>query len=123
MRSLCADVGERLGMGAHLTGLVRTRSGRFSIEESVSLEQLANMTVASRVGQALMPTSEALSDFPMVLINEAESARIRHGNHVSCPASLANNTSDLVRVHDTGGRLLAVARIAAGVLKPELVFS
>jgi tRNA pseudouridine55 synthase len=123
VRALCADIGERLGMGAHLTSLVRTRSGRFSIEESVSLEQLANMTVASRMGQVLMPTSEALADFPMVLINEAESARVRHGNHVPCPASLANNISDLVRVHDTGGRLLAVARVAAGVLKPELVFS
>ncbi len=123
IRTLCADIGEMLGMGSHLTGLVRTRSGRFIIEHSVTLEKLAEMAVASLTEQALISTNEALAEFPMVLISETESARIMHGNQVPCPGYLANNASDLVRIQDCGGRLLALARVAAGVLRPELVFS
>jgi tRNA pseudouridine55 synthase len=123
IRTLCADIGEMLGMGSHLTGLVRTRSGRFAIEQSLTLDKLSDMTAASLKDQALISTNEALAHFPMVLISETETARIMHGNQVPCPGSLANNVSDLVRLQDQGGKLLAIARVAAGVLKPELVFS
>jgi tRNA pseudouridine55 synthase len=123
IRTLCADVGEMLGMGAHLTGLVRTRSGRFIIEQSVMLDTLADMENASLREQTLISTNEALADFPAVMISEMESARVMHGNRVPCPGSFANSSSDLVRLQDHGGRLLALARIAAGMLKPELVFS
>ncbi len=123
IRRLCADIGEMLGMGAHLTGLVRIRSGRFIIEQSVTLEKLKDIPVASLKDQALISTNDALGDFPKVMISEMESARIIHGNQVPCPGSFANNTSNLVRIQDQGGRLLALARVTSGVLKPELVFS
>jgi len=123
IRTLCADIGAMLGIGSHLAGLVRTRSGRFIIEQSVTLEKLADMADESFRGNALISTNEALADFPMVLLNGPETARVLHGNQVSCPGYLANNTSDLVRLQDHSGRLVAIARVAAGVLKPELVFS
>lgn len=123
VRTLCADIGETLGMGAHLTGLVRTRSGRFGIEQAITLDQLERLAAEATAEQALISTSDALADFPMVLLDATESARIMHGNQVVCPGSLANRMSELVRLHDSGGRLLALARVAAGFLKPELVFS
>jgi tRNA pseudouridine55 synthase len=123
VRTLCADIGEMLGMGAHLASLVRTRSGRFIIEQSVTLDTLAGMANASQREQSLIPTSEALADYPTILISDMESARVMHGNQVPCPGYFANTSGDLVRVQDQGGRLLALARVAAGVLKPELVFS
>ncbi|HYA85959.1 MAG TPA: tRNA pseudouridine(55) synthase TruB [Nitrospirota bacterium] len=123
IRTLCADIGAMLGMGSHLAGLVRTRSGRFIIEQSVTLDELADMAGESVMEKALMSTNEALADFPMVLINEMETTRIMHGNRVPCPGYLASNKSDLVRLQDYGGRLVAIARVAAGMLKPELVFS
>jgi tRNA pseudouridine55 synthase len=124
IRTLCSDIGNVLGMGAHLTGLMRTRSGRFSIEQSVTLDKLADMTNPLLGEQVLTSTSEALADFPLVLVNETDSARVMHGNKVPCPGSYAAiRASDLVRLQDRDGRLLALARIAAGMLKPELVFS
>lgn len=123
VRTLCADMGEILGMGAHLTGLVRTRSGRFSIDRAVTLDTLAETTAAGRVEQALTTIDVALADFPAVLINDQESMRIMHGNQIACPASLANSAKDRVRLHDSAARLLAIARVDAGVIKPELVFS
>ena len=123
VRSLCADVGEVLSMGAHLTSLVRTRSGQFCIDRSVTLEDLADLAASGTADKALLSINEALADFPTALINETESARILHGNQVPCPGSLANSANDLVKVLDPDGRLLSLARVAAGVLKPELVFS
>lgn len=45
VRSVVADIGTALGAGAHLTELRRTRSGRFGIEQAVTLERLAEATI------------------------------------------------------------------------------
>ena len=122
VRTLCADMGESLGMGAHLTGLTRTRSGRFRIQNAVTIEQLENLATSASIEQVVIPISEALEDFPPILLSEKESGRILHGNQVPCPESLVIS-SGFFRLQDPAGRLLALARNVAGVLKPELVFS
>jgi tRNA pseudouridine55 synthase len=123
IRTLCAELGDALGMGAHLTGLERTRSGRFSIDHAVTLDRLRAMMTAGNIEQVVTPIDEALAAFPAILISEAEAARVLHGNQISCPSSFANIVSDHVRLHSPAGRLLGLARIVAGVLKPDLVFS
>ena len=122
VRTLCADMGESLGMGAHLTGLTRTRSGRFRIQNAVTIERLENLAASASIEQVVISISEALEDFPPILLSEKESGRILHGNQVPCPESLAIS-SGFFRLQDPAGRLLALARNVAGVLKPELVFS
>lgn len=123
IRTLCADIGEALGMGAHMTSLVRTRSGRFDIGHSIALKDLADLAASGKADKVLVPITEALADFPTALISDIESARILHGNQVPCPGSLANGANDFVKVLDPGGKLLSLARVVSGVLKPELVFS
>jgi len=123
IRTLCADIGDALGMGAHLIGLERTRSGRFSIDSAVTLDRLQEMVTAGNAEQAVTPIDEALAAFPAIPISEAETVRVLHGNQISCPSSFANITSGHVRLHSPAGRLLGLARIVAGVLKPDLVFS
>ena len=123
IRTLCSEIGAALGMGAHLAGLERTRSGHFRIDHALTLDELQNMTTAGNVAQALMSIDDALLTFPSIPISEAETVRVLHGNQISCPASLADISSDLVRLHSPAGTLLALARINAGILKPDLVFS
>lgn len=123
IRTLCAELGDALGMGAHLTGLERTRSGRFSIDHAVTLDRLRATTMAGNGEQVVTPIDAALAAFPAIPISEAEAARVLHGNQIACPSSFANITSDHVRLHSPAGRLLGLARIVAGVLKPDLIFS
>ena len=123
IRTLCAEIGDALGMGAHLIGLERTRSGRFSIDGAVTLDRLQEMMTAGNAEQVVTPIDEALAAFPAIRISEAETVRVLHGNQISCPSSFANITSDHIRLHSPAGRLLGLARIVAGVLKPDLVFS
>jgi tRNA pseudouridine55 synthase len=116
IRSLCADIGESLGMGAHLSNLVRTRSGRFSVENALSLEHLAEQGVE----KALVPLDEALADFPAATVNEGDAGRVRHGNPVAFAAP-APGQGGRIRVHDPSGNLLAIARAEGGMLRPEVV--
>ncbi len=55
VRSICHDLGERLGCGGHLTGLRRTRSGAFRIEEAVGPR-----TEADELVGRIIPLEEAL---------------------------------------------------------------
>jgi tRNA pseudouridine55 synthase len=123
IRTLCSDIGASLGMGAHLAGLERTRSGSFSIDHAITLEQLQAKTASGDAALIATPIDDALADLPSVLISETETIRVLHGNQIDCPASCANITTDHVRLHGPAGRLLALATIHAGVLKPKLVFS
>ena len=43
VRQICADIGKRLGCGAYMAGLKRTRSGRFTIDNAISVEEMRNM--------------------------------------------------------------------------------
>ena len=123
VRTLCADIGESLGTGAHLTSLMRTRSGRFSIDHAVSLDQLADLAAAGSLQQILVSVDGALADFPEITVNDTESVRILHGNRIVCPSYTSTTDGGPVRIHDRAGRLLALARVAGCEFKPELVFS
>ena len=81
------------------------------------------MMTEGTVEQAVTSIDDALAEFPSVPISETETIRVMHGNTISCPTSLTTVTSERVRLHSPAGRLLGLARIVAGVLKPDLVFS
>lgn len=123
IRTLCADAGSALGMGAHLFALQRTRSGRFRIEDSLTPERLSSVAEKGEAASEIISIDEALADFPAVDLSEAEGIRAAHGNQVFCPAVLANHSSLFVRMRDPAGNLIAVGRIEAGMLKPDVVLA
>ncbi len=125
IRSLCADIGVVLNAGAHLTCLQRTRSGSFSIDTAITIETLARMAEAGTVAAVMTSIDDALAEFPAVELGNAEAGRVIHGNKVDCPAADRglNTRRGLVRVHDSHGRMLALARHDGITIFPELVFS
>ena len=113
IRSLCADLGQNLGCGAHLTALRRTRSGRFGEECCIPLDELENPQRAHEVG-ALLSMDEALVDFPAFELQEEAVARLKNGvppQCGECAAAIEVAEDDLVRLVGNG-RLLAMARFA-----------
>ncbi len=83
VRSLANDLGARLGCGATLTGLRRTKSGRFSLRDAVSLRKLNEAFVDGSWYQYLIPAAETLSDWPMIELNQEQMDAIRHGHRIS----------------------------------------
>lgn len=120
VRTLCADIGAALGMGAHLISLLRTRSGSSTLKEAISLDQLAAMAASGNAEKALISIDNALADFPLVEVGASEARRLSHGNYVPWRGNAEEGR--VVRIHDTDGSLLAVAKAGGGKLTPEIVF-
>ncbi|BCR04831.1 tRNA pseudouridine synthase B [Desulfuromonas versatilis] len=78
IRTLVHDIGQALGCGAHLTELRRTRSGLFSIERALTLEQLAE-GVELAGHPAWLSLGEALGEYPAVQLVEEACRRLRNG--------------------------------------------
>jgi tRNA pseudouridine55 synthase len=76
IRVLAEDIGEALGCGAHLGGLRRTASGRFCIDQAVTLEALAEPAERQR---RLLPLTALLEGLPHAELGAAEETRLRQG--------------------------------------------
>lgn len=82
VRSLANDLGKVLGCGAHLVGLRRTKSGRFTLRDAVPLRKLRDAFDQGNWYQYLIPAAEALSDWPAIELNSEQLDAIRHGNRI-----------------------------------------
>jgi tRNA pseudouridine55 synthase len=82
VRSLANDIGELLGVGAHLFGLRRTRSGQFTLRNSVSLRRLQDSFETGNWAQFLIPAAEALSDWYTVELDADMVEKVRHGHRI-----------------------------------------
>jgi tRNA pseudouridine55 synthase len=78
IRTLAEDVGARLGCGAHLTALRRTRVGELSIGDAATLAQLESMPVDER-HRALLPPERLLDGLPVARLSAEQAVRYRHG--------------------------------------------
>ena len=82
VRSLANDLGEKLGIGAHLVGLRRTRSGQFTLRDAISLRRLREAFDTGDWAQYLIPASEALSDWKTIVLDADMLEKVRHGHRL-----------------------------------------
>jgi tRNA pseudouridine55 synthase len=82
VRSLAHDLGNELGTGAHLIGLRRTKSGRFTLRDAVPLRTLQDAFIAGDWYKYLIPAAEALGDWPIVVLDGEKVELVRHGHRI-----------------------------------------
>ncbi|MCR5808055.1 MAG: tRNA pseudouridine(55) synthase TruB [Clostridiales bacterium] len=68
IRTLCKDIGEALGVPAHMAFLLRTRSGAFTLEDSYSIAELREMKEKGELYSAVIPMDRAVSHVPELRI-------------------------------------------------------
>ena len=85
IRSLASDLGEKLGCGATLVGLRRTRNGQFGLRDAVSLSKLEDAFNDGDWYKYLIPAAEALSDWYTVVLTYEQVDAVRHGHRVPAP--------------------------------------
>lgn len=115
VRSLAHDLGERLGCGAHLEGLVRTSVGPFHVESSVDVERLRGAFVDHTWTDFLLPTDSVLLDWHAAILGEENAANIRFGRALRlAPADegrvVALPAGAPCRAYSLDGRLIALLR-------------
>jgi tRNA pseudouridine55 synthase len=116
VRSLCSDVGDRLGCGACLYALRRTKSGPFVEAMAVSLAGLEEAALRDGLERKMMTMSEALSGLDQVAIEDAMADRLRKGFQPTVE-SLAGKeipslaAGDVVKLISRDFKLVALARM------------
>jgi tRNA pseudouridine55 synthase len=113
IRTLAEDIGAALGTGAHLSGLRRTASGGFRIENALGIEALRAMSPAARAGR-LLPLAALVEGLPRTALDAAAEARLRNGQALEI-SGLAEGVHAVVRAD---GALIGLGRAEAGVLRP-----
>jgi tRNA pseudouridine55 synthase len=133
VRTLAHEIGARLGVGAYLTGLRRTRVGAFTLADTVPLEDVQRGGLEAVAGH-MTPMDRLLPDLPAVVLSEAGVRRVSHGNVVTLEylaegsgaawdeASSGAGEGAKIRLLDASGTLVGIAEWrAAGLLHPTIV--
>ena len=82
IRSLAADVGQRLGVGAHLVELRRTASGPFTIEQAITLDALAER-IAGGLPLPMLSPLEALAHLPKATVDASQALVLERGQRMA----------------------------------------
>lgn len=113
VRTLCADIGDALGVGAHLFALERRRVGPLSIDLALTVRQVGDYLAAGRICDHLTTIDQTLAPLPALVVTNEEARRIVHGGEVLPPGAQAFRSFPapvLVRLQDPNGRLLAIGK-------------
>ncbi len=114
IRTLCIDIGEKLGIPTVLSFLLRTRAGKFALDSAKTLEELAQLGE-----NALLQMDQVLSDIPSVQLTTTDGIAFENGRTVGITKCHANR----VRVY-IGDRFVGIARVSENGTRliPEKVF-
>jgi len=118
IRTLAADVGDRLGVGAHLVSLRRLGSGRFTVGDAVPLDRVLELAGEGRLDAVLLTPAEALGDRPRRVLDACEVRDLGFGRAIAA----SGNDEDVAAV-DADGRLVAVLSDAGPVARPLVVLA
>lgn len=121
VRSLAHDLGEKLGCGAHLIGLRRTKSGRFTLRDAVPLRKLRDAFENDTWQNFVIPAAEALSDWPAIELTAEQLDIVRHGRRIPAEMGVGN----MARAISDDGELIGLLELDPETQEwqPKKVFS
>ena len=82
IRSLCDDIGRELGCGAVMTALRRTEANGFSIEKSVTLEELEKLVSENKADDVITSVENALISYPEIKVSQPQANRFQNGGEL-----------------------------------------
>lgn len=128
VRTLCDDIGDVLGVGAHITELKRTRIGGFRIEDSTTMDELARIVQSSGSGvhsgnPAMSSIDSALMHLRGLVLTDIELIRARNGMPFIRPCLQDFSEDEYVRLKDQSGNLFAIGKVSDNTVKIERILS
>lgn len=117
IRSLAHDLGEALGVGAHLAGLVRTASGAFTLEDALPLDDLLATLDWTR---HIIPVEVGLASMPRLTVDAVNADQILHGR--SIPVGDDASEGELRRTYGPDGAFFAIVQAKGSHWRPHKVF-
>jgi tRNA pseudouridine55 synthase len=118
VRTLCADIGEALGVGGHMLALERRRVGPLTIDHGLVVDEVVARHALGRLGDDVLSLDRALDQLGIVVVDEHTVGRVRHGVpvpvvqilHCDEAADRARRSHKAVRIQGPDGRLVAIGK-------------
>lgn len=113
IRTLCHDIGERLGCGGCMEELVRIRVGRFDIAESMTLNEIRSAFEENRLAEFALPVEAMFDKAPRVYVKDEWEATARNGNslpELAVKDCGARDDGRRVRLCNSAGQFIALYR-------------
>lgn len=79
VRTICADIGEKLGCKAAMTSLVRTQAMGFNLDACVTLQEVEALAKEGKADKLVRPVEELFSDLPPIFLNEKLTRLYKNG--------------------------------------------
>lgn len=114
IRTLCEDIGKKLGAGAYMNTLRRTRTGQFTIEESHTLSEIKELKENGGIESIIIPADRMFEEYPSVMLNPKQVKSVTNGVAMTYREGQEGQT---YRVYDNENKFLCISRITDGRLK------
>ncbi|ELK44788.1 tRNA pseudouridine(55) synthase TruB [Halobacillus sp. ACCC02827] len=121
IRTLCVDIGKALGFPAHMSSLVRTKTGGIEKGDCYTFDQLQEAADEGRISEFLLPLQRGLTHLPVLEVTEAEQAMIANGRVLEEPDNFSEDVFVVSRL-DTALAIYQKHPEKPGKIKPVRVF-
>lgn len=112
IRTLCADIGDFLGVGAAMTALVRTKSAMFTLDNAKTLDEIRSTAENGEIESLITPIDAVFSDLPQIHLDSKRTSQILNGMFLK--TDLADGQ---YRVYGSEGDFLCVSKVENNILK------
>lgn len=124
IRTLCHDIGEKLGCGACMGSLLREKAGSFLLKDALTLRQIEEKAADGSFASIVTPVDELFLSYPEIIVEEKWDGLVHNGNALTMEQAGVGNPSEKVRVYDSGHRFIGVYawKTERNCFKPEKMF-
>lgn len=112
IRTLCSDIGDKLGCGGCMSSLRRIKAGVFSITQAHTMEQIQAAADLGELDGIIIPVDTLFTDKPKLTVNEFEEKKLRNGNTIK-----TKSADGTYRVYSESGEFLLLAEVKDNLLK------
>lgn len=112
IRTLCHDIGQKLGCGAYMSFLTRTRVGPFSLCEGLTLEEIKKRSSEGTLRSVLKSTDTLFMNFPAVIIEQNIIKKYMNGMSVICNGEEGYPDESNVRAYSETGLFLGLGSVS-----------
>ena len=112
IRTLCHDIGERLGCGGCMSSLRRVQAGDFTLDHAHTIGQIRQAAEEGRAESLLIPVDSLFREYPALTASPKAEQRLRCGNSIKCAGREGK-----VRVYSESGEFLLLGQVSGGELK------
>lgn len=125
IRTLCHDIGQKLGCGAAMSSLVRTRAGDFHLDDALTLDQVKAAVAEGTLAGRILPVDRVFAALPAVTTTEEGARRALNGAHVAAKhlrGGAIPEEGALCRVYGPEGEFLMTGRGGRLDIGPMAIF-